>query len=68
MILLTAQLKEIMDIFRCQNGNFDLGGNDFGVLTYAYALELESDFYYKVVNATGFSSTTISKRSANGPV
>jgi hypothetical protein len=30
---------EIMDIFRCQNGNFDLGGNDFGVLTYAYALE-----------------------------
>jgi hypothetical protein len=44
-----------MDIFRCQNGNFDLGGNDFGVLTYAYALEqLE---YYKVVNATGFSST-----------
>jgi hypothetical protein len=46
-----------MDIFRCQNGNFDLGGNDFGVLTYAYALEqLESDFYYKVVNATGFSS------------
>jgi hypothetical protein len=28
-----------MDIFRCQNGNFDLGGNDFGVLTYAYALE-----------------------------
>jgi hypothetical protein len=41
-----------------KNGNFDLGGNDFGVLTYAYALEqLESDFYYKVVNATGFSST-----------
>jgi hypothetical protein len=28
MILLTAQLREIMDIFRCQNGNFDLGGND----------------------------------------
>jgi hypothetical protein len=59
-----------MDIFRCQNGNFDLGGNDFGVLTYAYALEqLESDFYYKVVNATGFLlPSTISKRSANGPV
>jgi hypothetical protein len=58
-----------MDIFRCQNGNFDLGGNDFGVLTYAYALEqLESDFYYKV-NATGFLlPSTISKRSANGPV
>jgi hypothetical protein len=56
MILLTAQ-QEIMDIFRCQNGNFDLGGNDFGVLTYAYALEqLESDFYYKVVNATGSST------------
>jgi hypothetical protein len=28
---------------------FDLGGNDFGVLTYAYALEqLEADFYTKV--------------------
>lgn len=41
-----------------KNGVFDLGGNDFGVLTYAYALEqLEADFYTKVVNASGFSST-----------
>ncbi|SEA99829.1 Ferritin-like domain-containing protein [Flavobacterium gillisiae] len=41
-----------------KNGIFDLGGNDFGVLTYAYALEqLEADFYTKVVNASGFSST-----------
>eukprot|EP01035_Chromulina_nebulosa_P053501 gene53501-73131_t len=41
-----------------RNGVFDLGGGDFGVLTYAYALEqLESDFYYKVVNASGFNST-----------
>jgi hypothetical protein len=38
MILLTAQLKGNNGHFRCQN-NFDLGGNDFGVLTYAYALE-----------------------------
>lgn len=41
-----------------RNGVFDLGGGDFGVLTYAYALEqLESDFYTKVVNASGFNST-----------
>ena len=41
-----------------RNGIFDLGGGDFGVLTYAYALEqLESDFYYKVVNASGFNAT-----------
>lgn len=41
-----------------RNGKFDLGGGDFGVLTYAYALEqLESDFYTKVVNATSFNST-----------
>ncbi|AWI25355.1 ferritin-like domain-containing protein [Flavobacterium pallidum] len=39
------------------NGIFDLGGGDFGVLTYAYALEqLEADFYTKVVNASGFNS------------
>lgn len=39
-----------------RNGIFDLGGGDFGVLTYAYALEqLEADFYTKVVNATGFN-------------
>jgi len=39
-----------------RNGIFDLGGGDFGILTYAYALEqLESDFYTKVVNATGFT-------------
>lgn len=38
-----------------RNGVFDLGGGDFGVLTYAYALEqLESDFYTKVVNSTAF--------------
>jgi hypothetical protein len=37
---------------------FDLGGNDFGVLSYAYALEqLEADFYTKVVNATNFRIT-----------
>lgn len=40
-----------------RNGVFDLGGGDFGVLTYAYALEqLEADFYTKVVNATGFNA------------
>ena len=41
-----------------RNGKFDLGGNDLGVLSYAYALEqLESDFYTKVVNASGFRTT-----------
>ena len=41
-----------------KDGVFDLGGNDLGVLTYAYALEqLEADFYTKVVNATGFTAT-----------
>lgn len=41
-----------------RNGVFDLGSGDFGVLTYAYALEqLEADFYTKVVNSTGFNST-----------
>lgn len=41
-----------------RNGVFDLGGGDFGVLTYAYALEqLEADFYTRVVNAAGFTST-----------
>lgn len=40
-----------------KNGKFDLGGGDFGVLTYAYALEqLEADFYTRVVNATGFTT------------
>ena len=40
-----------------RNGVFDLGGGDFGVLTYAYALEqLEADFYTKVVNATAFNT------------
>lgn len=40
-----------------KDGLFDLGAGDFGVLTYAYALEqLESDFYTKVVNATGFTT------------
>jgi rubrerythrin len=41
-----------------RDGKFDLGGNDFGVLSYAYALEqLEADFYTKVVNATNFRIT-----------
>lgn len=41
-----------------RNGKFDLGGGDFGVLTYAYALEqLEADFYTKVVNSSGFLVT-----------
>ncbi|MCC9063117.1 ferritin-like domain-containing protein [Flavobacterium piscisymbiosum] len=41
-----------------RNGVFDLGSGDFGVLTYAYALEqLEADFYTKVVNATNFNAT-----------
>ena len=41
-----------------KNGVFDLGSGDFGVLTYAYALEqLEADFYTKVVNASSFNST-----------
>lgn len=40
-----------------RNGVFDLGGGDFGVLTYAYALEqLEADFYTKVVNASNFNT------------
>ena len=40
-----------------RNGVFDLGGGDFGVLTYAYALEqLEADFYTKVVNGDQFGS------------
>jgi len=40
-----------------KDGVFDLGGNDLGVLTYAYALEqLEADFYTKVVNAAGFTT------------
>jgi rubrerythrin len=38
-----------------ENGIFDLGEGDLGVLNYAYALEqLEADFYTKVVN--GFYS------------
>jgi rubrerythrin len=48
-----------------KNGVFDLGSGDFGVLTYAYALEqLEADFYTKVVNASNFNSTfnTIEKQ------
>lgn len=40
-----------------RNGVFDLGGGDFGILSYAYALEqLESDFYTKVVNASNFTT------------
>ncbi|KAF2329519.1 ferritin-like domain-containing protein [Flavobacterium ginsenosidimutans] len=41
-----------------RNGVFDLGSGDFGVLTYAYALEqLEADFYTKVVNSSSFNTT-----------
>ncbi|MFH6987011.1 ferritin-like domain-containing protein [Flavobacterium collinsii] len=41
-----------------RNGVFDLGSGDFGVLTYAYALEqLEADFYTKVVNSATFNVT-----------
>ncbi|HEU4496256.1 MAG TPA: ferritin-like domain-containing protein, partial [Flavobacterium sp.] len=40
-----------------KNGKFDLGGGDFGVLTYAYALEqLEANFYTRVVNLNNFGS------------
>lgn len=40
-----------------RNGIFDLGAGDFGVLTYAYALEqLEADFYTKVVNGNNFGN------------
>lgn len=40
-----------------RNGKFDLGGGDFGVLTYAYALEqLEADFYTRVVENAAFGS------------
>jgi len=40
-----------------RNGVFDLGSGDFGVLTYAYALEqLEADFYTKVVNGSNFNT------------
>lgn len=40
-----------------RNGKFDLGGGDFGVLTYAYALEqLEADFYTRVTSDPGFAS------------
>jgi hypothetical protein len=41
-----------------RDGIFDLGGGDLGILTYAYALEqLEADFYTRVVNTNGFTST-----------
>ena len=34
-----------------KNGTFDLGGGDFGILTYAYALEqLEAAFYTEVIS------------------
>ncbi len=40
-----------------RNGVFDLGGGDFGILTYAYALEqLEADFYTRVVNGNNFGN------------
>jgi hypothetical protein len=42
-----------------KNGVFDLGSGDFGVLTYAYALEqLEADFYTKVVNGSYWASAS----------
>ncbi|WP_031426105.1 ferritin-like domain-containing protein [Flavimarina sp. Hel_I_48] len=38
------------------DGPFDLGGGDLGVLNYAYALEqLEADFYTKVLNGSYWS-------------
>lgn len=40
-----------------RNRVFDFGGGDFGIPTYAYALEkLEADFATRVVNSTGFST------------
>ena len=49
--------EDLINFPGVKNGVFDLGAGDFGVLTYAYALEqLEADFYTKVVNATGFNS------------
>ena len=49
--------KPVIQFPGVRNGVFDLGGGDFGVLTYAYALEqLEADFYTKVVNSSGFTT------------
>lgn len=40
-------------------GPFDLGGGDLGVLNYAYALEqLEADFYTKVLNGSYWSGAS----------
>ncbi len=40
-----------------QNGKFDFGGGDIGIITYAYALEqLEADFYTRIVNGNTFGS------------
>ena len=66
-LLLTGCSKDENEADMLKNGNghfpgpkggiFDLGGNDLGVLTYAYALEqLEADFYTKVVNSSGFTT------------
>ncbi|MFV5687825.1 ferritin-like domain-containing protein [Flavobacterium sp. ZT3R25] len=62
-IILSPNSTNLTSKFGCghfpgvKDGVFDLGGNDLGVLTYAYALEqLEADFYTKVVNATGFTA------------
>ncbi len=48
-----------------RNGVFDLGGGDFGILTYAYALEqLEADFYTRVVNGNNFGNVFSSEEQA----
>ena len=45
-------------------GLFDLGKGDLGVLNYAYALEqLEADFYTKVVNGSYWSSANTEKKT-----
>lgn len=44
------------DLYGGNDGPFDLGGGDLGVLNYAYALEqLEADFYTKVLNGSYWS-------------
>ncbi len=51
------------DMMPEDNGIFDLGEGDLGVLNYAYALEqLEADFYTKVVN--GFYSNCSQEEKA----
>lgn len=65
LLLAGCSNDEEVDLMKRGNGHFpgpkggvfDLGGNDLGVLTYAYALEqLEADFYTRVVNSSGFTT------------